>query len=336
MGWWPELLDAGALARMAAQPFVSPFSRTGILVLLIGWLIGAAAYRFYIAPGERLSWRNYIRFSLPASIYRTRSFALDLQLLLFNHLLKPARWITMGVSVSAAAAGFAYGFGELFGPSSAAEPMLSSSILMIALLVLAYDLGTYVTHRMSHAVPLLWAFHRVHHSAETLNPLTLARKHPVYDAVAIMIDCLVAAPLQGLILYLWGAETALVTVMLTNLAFGIFALAASSLRHSHIWLSFGPVLDRIFVSPALHQIHHSKAERHWDRNFGEVFALWDLVFGTLYAPKQRESLEFGLGDCETQPHTDLKSALLEPFAFAGARFGWGSRRRPPVGTEAVK
>ena len=319
--------DAGSLVATCLAPFTSPLSRTSFIVLLTGWLVGALAYSFYEARGRRFSLAEYARFSLPASIYRSRSFAVDVQLLFFNQLLAPARWLVGALSVTVIAQLGATQLVTLFGERAGAEPGIFSTAALVVLMLLAYDFGTYLTHRLSHAVPFLWSFHRVHHSAETLNPLTLLRKHPVYDAFSVLIDCLAVAPLQALILYFWGGETSTSVLAYTNFAFGIFAYAASSLRHSHIWLSFGPLLNRIFVSPALHQIHHSKAERHWDRNFGEVFAIWDWALGTLYLPKAQERLTFGLAGEDRQPHDNLAQALLEPFAFAWRTF---RRDRPPV------
>lgn len=325
--------NAAALAASVFEPFTSPMSRTSILVMLTGWLVGGLAYRFYEAKGRQFSLIDYVRFSLPAEIYKSRSFAVDVQLLFFNHVLGPARWIVGAVSATVVAQTIAAGLGLLFGQREGVDPSLFSTAILVALMVLAYDFGTYLTHRLSHALPVLWSFHRVHHSAETLNPLTLQRKHPVYDAVSVLIDCIAVAPFQALILYFWGGETSNSVLLYTNLGFGIFAYAASSLRHSHIWLSFGPKLNRIFVSPALHQVHHSKAVQHWDRNFGEVFAIWDWALGTLYLPKGREKLTFGLAGEDVQPHGNLAQALLEPFAYA-----WRAlhRDRPAANVEAAQ
>ena len=99
-----------------------------------------------------------------------------------------------------------------------------------------------------------------------------------------------------------------------NLLFGLFGFVGASLRHSHIWFSFGR-LNLLLVSPAMHQVHHSKAEEHWDRNYGEVFSIWDWMFGSLYLPQQREDLNFGLSG-EHDPHPTVYRAMTEPFVFA--------------------
>jgi len=91
-----------------------------------------------------------------------------------------------------------------------------------------------------------------------------------------------------------------------------FALAAlgGNLRHSHVWLSYGPWLERWFISPAQHQIHHSRDPRDHDRNFGAGLAVWDWVFGSLSLAGPRRRLRFGLAAQNHGP--DLASALVDP------------------------
>lgn len=305
---------AGDLARSIA----SPYARNGVLALAVGWVIGGFAFRHYFGR-ENFSIAAYLRHAFPARVYRSRTFAVDVQVFLLGRLVEPLRLITLVFSVSAVAAALAGGLAGLLGPVQAGAPGTIALVFMAVLLLLAFDLGTYVTHRLSHRVPVLWAFHRLHHSAEALNPLTLERKHPVYTLLSVLIDCAIVAPVQAVILYLFGAEANLAVVGATNLGFVAFAYCAASLRHTHIWLSYGPVLDRILVSPALHQIHHSQALHHWDRNYGEVLAIWDWMFGSLYLPRDREELTFGIGDGEAQPHTNIVNAMLEPFAYAWMR-----------------
>jgi sterol desaturase/sphingolipid hydroxylase (fatty acid hydroxylase superfamily) len=311
----------GALAALSrdgwsnlADLFILPASRFYIPSLLAAVGFAAIAYRLHYA--RKVSFRpgDFLRFLFPARVYRHRSIRVDAGLLLFAKLLSPARWLVFGLSVGAAAAALCGGLEAWFGPRPALGGGIGATLVFAALLVLAYDFGTYLTHRLSHRVPLLWAFHRVHHSAEELNPLTVLRKHPVYDALAIAMDVAIVAPIQGALLFLWGSGATAPTLVAVNLAFGLFGFAAATLRHSHIWLSFGP-LNRMLVSPAMHQIHHSRAERHWDRNYGEVFAFWDWMFGSIYLPAGREELRFGLAEGEDR-HATLSSALLEPFVYA--------------------
>jgi len=308
----------GDAAGNLARGLTSPYSRNGLLALLAGWVIGAFAYRHYRGR-DAFSILAYLRHAFPAKVYLSRSFALDAQLFVLGRVAEPLRLITLVVSVSATATALAGAFAKLIGPVHLAAPGGIALAIMAAILLLAFDLGTYVTHRLSHRVPVLWAFHRLHHSAQVLNPLTLERKHPVYTLLSVLIDCAVVAPVQAVVIYLFGAQSSVAVVGATNLGFVGFAYCAAGLRHTHIWLSYGPVLDRLLVSPALHQIHHSAARQHWARNYGEVLAIWDWMFGSLYLPRGHEELTFGIGDGQPQPHTHLGNALLEPFSYAWGR-----------------
>jgi len=94
-----------------------------------------------------------------------------------------------------------------------------------------------------------------------------------------------------------------------------------NLRHSHVWLSYGPVLSHIFVSPAQHQIHHSVEERHWGRNIGFALAFWDRLFGTLYVPKEHEHFTMGLGDGSEGRYHSLIGMYWQPVRELFSRDG---------------
>ena len=81
--------------------------------------------------------------------------------------------------------------------------------------------------------------------------------------------------------------------------FGVlFNFAAANLRHSHIWISFGR-LEKIFISPAQHQIHHSVGNSN--ANLGSIFSIWDGMVGTRMYAGEKRTLEFGLS-----PEPELK------------------------------
>ena len=305
--------------------FVSPMARDGLLAILASFAIGCLAFRHYHGRAN-FGIGAYLRHACPRRVYWSRTFAVDVQIFLMDRLLAPMGWFARILSVVVVAHGLATGMTQWLGPVTEFERGPVTTGLLALALLLAVDLGTYITHRLSHQVPVLWAFHRVHHSAEELNPLTLVRKHPVYSAFSVVVDCVVVAPLQAVILYLFGAHAEIAVLTLVDFGFVAFAYFAASLRHTHIWLSYGPVLDKFFVSPALHQIHHSKAQQHFDKNFGEVLAIWDWMFRTHYQPHEREELQFGIGDEDVQPHPNLAAAMLEPFGYAWRVI----RKRPPT------
>jgi sterol desaturase/sphingolipid hydroxylase (fatty acid hydroxylase superfamily) len=74
------------------------------------------------------------------------------------------------------------------------------------------------------------------------------------------------------------------------------------------------------MSPAHHQIHHSRDPRHHGRNFGKFLAVWDRMLGTLYVPsREPEALAFGLGPGEDEAFESLWNCYVLPFRRAFAR-----------------
>ena len=94
-----------------------------------------------------------------------------------------------------------------------------------------------------------------------------------------------------------------------NTIYVLYNFFGANLRHSHIWLSWGKPLSYIFISPAMHQIHHDPTRMR--KNYGEVFAIWDWLFGTLYIPTKRENFVIGLG--EPNPHDTIWRAYYLPL-----------------------
>ena len=92
-------------------------------------------------------------------------------------------------------------------------------------------------------------------------------------------------------------------------AIGItFNALGANLRHSHVWLSYGP-LEKILISPAQHQIHHSNHPEHFDKNFGICLSIWDIL-GKSWVPSGRErTFEFGLDDASPTPAHGLLRTL---------------------------
>lgn len=278
-------------------------------------VIGAGAYRrYYPETGAHV-----LEFLFPRAVYTHPSAIVDYQLLLTNRLLRPAgllsRMLVGTGLITLVATTTQNGFNRLLGlHHETLAWSFASSTLVVVVITMWRDFATYVTHLLSHKLPLLWEFHKIHHSAEVLTPVTVYRKHPVYSLFGDVVQLAIVAPIQGLVAFLFVGEAHPLTLFGANLVFSIFHFVGANLRHSHIWWSFGPLWGRVLISPAQHQIHHSKAERHWNKNFGEVFALWDWWFGTLYLPGQtREVIEFGIAGAARQEHATLVQAYWVPF-----------------------
>lgn len=155
-------------------------------------------------------------------------------------------------------------------------------------LLLAFTLGAFVfddflrffQHLLMHKVPFLWKLHRVHHSARVLTPITLYRAHPLESALATLRNSLSLGVATGAFLFLFEARYNLLTFFGVNVLGFTFNLLGANLRHSHVPLSFG-FLERIFISPKQHQVHHSRDPRHFDKNFGVSLSVWDWLSGSL-------------------------------------------------------
>jgi sterol desaturase/sphingolipid hydroxylase (fatty acid hydroxylase superfamily) len=139
----------------------------------------------------------------------------------------------------------------------------------IALIVVAMDGCNWFVHLANHRVRLLWRFHELHHSQEDMSVLTVFRTHPLIHVSYLL------ALVPGIVLLANGAMSSLVLV--------VYA-ATVAFAHSNTRLGFGP-LERIFVSPNYHRIHH-KVDGPQDVNLGFALTIWDQLFGRAVFPTE--------------------------------------------------
>ena len=121
--------------------------------------------------------------------------------------------------------------------------------------------------------------------------VTKDRIHPLDDILNRLWDGVLPGLAYGAWLFF-----ALNPVELTIFGMNVYLLRKililDYVRHTHLKISFGRWLNNIIICPRYHQLHHSRDPRHYNRNFGFVFTVWDQVFGTLAAPALNE--EFSL------------------------------------------
>jgi len=169
------------------------------------------------------------------------------------------------------------------------------TLLFTVAFFLLHDFGRRTAHYIQHRFNTLWEFHKVHHSAEVLTPFTNFRAHPVDLICMATVPTILTGIASGIYAYVIDWDSAYYTYY--GLHIFIFAYnLIGNLRHTHVWLSYGPVLSRILISPAQYQIHHSIEPRHFGHNVGFALAIWDWIFGTLYMPNKKETFDMGLGD----------------------------------------
>jgi sterol desaturase/sphingolipid hydroxylase (fatty acid hydroxylase superfamily) len=291
----------------------------------------ALAWVIYVLAKRRgnISAASFREFAFPARLYRHPSTRLDWRFatidLCFTFLLYVP--IMTGVGLLGVKAMSAV----LVGLLSWEPPRNLSPIAIIAAamgFLILHDFINYWAHVLFHKVPLLWSFHQVHHSAEVLTPAAAYRIHPV----EIISFAVLQAPAVGLSAFFYenilGRDQQITMIFGVSIVGFVLALLGTHLRHSHIWMSYGPVLNRLFMSPAHHQIHHSIDPRHWNKNFSVKLAVWDALFGTLYVPREPETLQVGLPDADSRDFTTVRKLYFLPFEKVGrGLLSLGQRRR---------
>ncbi len=174
------------------------------------------------------------------------------------------------------------------------------------------DFSKFIVHMMMHKFEFFWSFHKVHHSAKTLTPMTVFRTHPVEGMIFIFRNAITQGIVIGFFYFISGGNLSLITIVGANVFSFIFHLTGSNLRHSHISISYWKPLEKIFISPAQHQIHHSIEKKHYDKNFGVTFAFWDLIFGSLAHSKHDQKIKFGLLN-KHDSYNSLSKIYIKPI-----------------------
>ena len=174
-------------------------------------------------------------------------------------------------------------------------------IFMITGLLLLDLIGAYLVHFVEHKVKFLWRFHLVHHSDLWVDTTTANRHHPgesvirfVFTTLAVV---LVGAPMWMIFLY----QSASVVL--------------SQFNHANISLpvKIDKMLSYFIVSPDMHKVHHHYILPHTDSNYGNIFSIWDRLFGT-FSTIKREDIVYGIDThMEVDKNNSLNNLLKIPF-----------------------
>lgn len=278
-----------------------------------------------LSPGRALS------FCVPRRVYAHRSFRHDAAVFAINAVLYSFLLLgpITGASMLAATKTWAALHGWFGSPAQSLGGIPARLGLTLAV-VMAADLGFFLSHYAQHKVPFLWEFHKVHHSAPVLNPLTVFRRHPVDVVLERGLTGILAGVVLGVFSHLSGGTLEPLEVLGVNVGLFIFLLCGFNLQHTHVRLSFGTRLEHVLISPASHQIHHSSDPRHADRNLGNIFALWDWLFGTLYLPGKDDRIHFGLQQGEERQYDSVWRLYFRPFLRAARLIPRAVRRSGSV------
>ena len=300
-------------AGLLADPFINPQKR-----VFIGYLAAALAIALAVQVClVKVSLRRALGALFSRRVWLSRSAIADYKILIVNQAVMMGIAPRLLSKVAVATLLFEWMHIWFDGRPSVwpgAPGWVIAALFTVSVFVVD-DLAKYLVHRALHRWPVLWAFHKVHHTAETMTPLTVYRTHPMEGVIFGLRAVLVQAAAIAVFLFFFGDRTELITILGANVVLFLFNAAGSNLRHSHVWISYGPFVERFLISPAQHQIHHSVETRHFDRNFGAVLAVWDWIGGSLCLAGKSTELRFGVaGEPDTCHH--LRTIYFAPFAEA--------------------
>ncbi|GLR69918.1 sterol desaturase family protein [Agaribacter marinus] len=284
--------------------------------LFIGYIVGAlvfAGFVYFRNAKRNSSFLGFFRYVFPKKLWLHRSAKLDYQLFIVNRLLRALLWAPIVITMVPMALGLTDILEYMFG---SIEPITSNSTVVIGsftlLLFILDDFTRFILHYAMHKIPFLWQFHKVHHSAIVMTPITVYRSHPLESFLYATRMAIAQGTAVGVSYYLYGPQLSMLDILGANVFIFAFNVMGSNLRHSHVRWHWPTPIERWFISPVQHQIHHSIDKQHYDKNFGTALAVWDRLFGCLVLSKGIERIRYGLGSRE-KTHASLIDAYLRPL-----------------------
>jgi sterol desaturase/sphingolipid hydroxylase (fatty acid hydroxylase superfamily) len=310
--------------------FSSPEKRVFVGFLLSAWLIAVV----WLVWRQGQSLKDALRELFSRKLWWSRTARADYKLLLANRLvlllIAPRLLSQLAIATFVFQAMHQVGLPD----SGPAWPPALIAFLFTLWVFLLDDCSRYLLHRWMHTWPVLWPFHRVHHSATRLTPLTIFRTHPVEGVLFILRTALVQGLSIGLFVFFFGDRVDLLTVLGANLFLFAFNALGANLRHSEIPLRYPRGLERWLMSPAQHQLHHSIAPEHHHCNFGVVLSVWDRLGGSLQHTTAGQSIRYGVPDQRGEAEHGLVGLYWQPcrrvFDLVVRRVGvarWRRRHR---------
>mgnify|MGYP000055838787 CR=1 FL=1 len=253
---------------------------------------------FWKRRGKSTHFRSLIQYLFPRKLFLHPSTLLDLKLYIagtFFIFLQASILTSFSLIINdTLEAGLIYVSGTPEGFYKTV-PVWYKIFFPVAFILLL-ELGYWFTHYIMHKVPFLWEYHKVHHSAVIMTPLTELRQHPLELFLFPFFIALATAPLYAFTFWLFGESINLYYFW----SFPFFLMVTFStighLRHSHVNIGANRFWAHIIQTPAHHHIHHSADSKHFDTNLGFCLSVWDWAFGTLCIPKKGQRITFGIQD----------------------------------------
>jgi sterol desaturase/sphingolipid hydroxylase (fatty acid hydroxylase superfamily) len=174
------------------------------------------------------------------------------------------------------------------------------SAVKIILGMLLLDLGDYIYHRVAHRWKILWNYHRVHHSDNEMDVTTGYRFHP-FENVGLLATQVFSS-------FIFGYS--LEAVALYYLIYIPWVIMQHANLRFPNW--FENSFSYIFATPDFHRIHHSHPRIYTDSNYGDLFSIWDRMFGT-YRKLNPKEVKLGLETHQENNKHSLWYMITEPF-----------------------
>lgn len=181
-------------------------------------------------------------------------------------------------------------------------PTMPAALHMLVGLLLLDLIGAYTPHFVEHKIKWMWRFHLIHHTDTNVDTTTANRHHPgesvirfVFTTVAVLIA---------------GAP------MWMGMLYQSMSVVLSQFNHANIGLpvKLDRLLSWLIVTPDMHHVHHHYTQPYTDSNYGNIFSVWDRLFGT-FSTLDRQKLIYGI---DTYPdaaeNSNLGPLLVIPFS----------------------
>jgi sterol desaturase/sphingolipid hydroxylase (fatty acid hydroxylase superfamily) len=171
--------------------------------------------------------------------------------------------------------------------------------LLIGLLLLDL-IGAYLIHWIEHKIKFMWRFHMVHHADTYVDTTTANRHHPgesVFRAVFTLLAVIICGAPMWVVMICQS-----LSALLSQFNHANFRLP--------LWLD--NAISWLIVSPNMHKVHHHYVRPQTDSNYGNIFSIWDRLFGTYnYTPV--DQLKYGLDVLDDTTSSNLKYQFKIPF-----------------------
>jgi len=180
-------------------------------------------------------------------------------------------------------------------------PDMSLGLYIFSGVFLMDFFGAYLPHLIEHKVPPLWMVHLVHHSDHKVDATTANRHHPIESIIRYTFT------LIGVIVI--GAPIGIVML------YQSLSIVATQFSHSNIKLpkKVDKLISYVLVSPDMHKVHHHYKMPYTDSNYGNIFSIWDRLFGT-YMELDTDKIVYGVDVFpDEKENSNIKDLLKQPF-----------------------